>query len=86
VQFRPRILSTLIDEQSGDASIELALSVAEYFRFTLPQARQTAREVAKAVSRWRREAAALGILAPETEIVASAFEHEDLALAKKLRT
>jgi len=47
---------------------------------------KTAREVAKAVSRWRREAAALGILAPETEIVASAFEHEDLALAKKLRT
>jgi len=86
VQFRPRILSTLIDEQSGDASIELALSVAEYFRLTPPQARQSARDVAKAVSRWRREAAALGIPAAETEIVASAFEHEDLALAKKLRT
>src|ERR1022692_4535934 len=46
VQFRPRILSTLIDEQSGDASIELALSVAEYFRVTQAQARQTAGEVA----------------------------------------
>jgi serine/threonine-protein kinase HipA len=85
VQFRPRILSTLIDEQSGDASIELALNVAEHFRLTPPQARQTAREVAKAVSRWRREAMALGIPAAETEIVASAFEHEDLASAKKLR-
>jgi serine/threonine-protein kinase HipA len=42
VQFRPRILPTLIDEQSGDASIELALSVAEYFRLTQAQARQTA--------------------------------------------
>ena len=86
VQFRPRILSTLIDEQSGDASIELALSVAEYFRLTPPQARQAAREVAKAVSGWRREATALGIPAAETEIVASAFEHGDLAYAKKLRT
>jgi serine/threonine-protein kinase HipA len=85
VQFRPRILSTLIDEQSGDASLELALSVAEYFRLTPSQARQTAIEVAKAVSRWRQVAMALGIPAAETEIVASAFEHDDLAQAKKLR-
>jgi serine/threonine-protein kinase HipA len=85
VQFRPRILSTLIDEQSGDASIELALSVAEYFRLTQAQARQTAGEVAKAVSRWRQEAAALGIPAAEVEILSSAFEHEDLAKAQKLK-
>jgi serine/threonine-protein kinase HipA len=84
VQFRPRILSTLIDEQSGDAAIELALSVAEYFRLTQAQARQTAGEVAKAVSRWRQEATSLGIPAAETEIVASAFEHEELARAIKL--
>ena len=79
VQFRPRILSTLIDEQSGEASIELALSVAGYFRLTSTQARQTAWEVAQAVSGWSREAAALGISAAESERVASAFEHEDLA-------
>ncbi len=86
VQFRPRILSTLIDEQSGDASVELALSVAEYFRLTPTQARQIAREVAKAVSQWRKAATALGIPSSETEIVASAFEHEDLAQALKLKT
>jgi serine/threonine-protein kinase HipA len=85
VQFRPRILSTLIDEQSGDASIELALSVAEYFRLTQAQARQTAGEVAKAVSRWRQEATALGIPAAEMDIVSSAFEHEDLARARNLK-
>lgn len=84
VQFRPRILSTLIDEQSGDASIELALSVADYFRLAPPKARQMASEVARAVSGWRQEATALGIPATETEIVASAFENEDLARAKKL--
>jgi serine/threonine-protein kinase HipA len=85
VQFRPRILSTLIDEQSGDASLELALSVAEYFRLSPAQARQTAKEVAKAVSRWRREATILGISAAEIDLVVSAFEHEDLKLAQKLR-
>jgi serine/threonine-protein kinase HipA len=84
VQFRPRILSTLIDEHSGDASIELALSVADYFRLTPAQARQAAREVANAVSRWRQEATSLGISAAETEIVASAFDHEELARAIKL--
>jgi hypothetical protein len=34
VQFWPRMLSTRIDEQSGDTSIKLALNVAEYFRLT----------------------------------------------------
>jgi serine/threonine-protein kinase HipA len=85
VQFRPRILSTLIDERSGDASLELALSVAEYFRLTQTQARQTAYEVAKAASRWRREATTLGISVAEIDLMASAFEHEDLAKARKLQ-
>ncbi len=86
VQFRPRILSTLIDEQNGDASLELALSVAEYFRLSPPQARQTAYEVGSAVSHWREEAAALGIAAAEMNTVASAFEHEDLTQARKMKS
>ena len=86
VQFRPRILSTLIDEQNGDASLELALSVAEYFRLSPTQARQTAYEIGSAVSRWREEAAALGIAAGEMTTVASAFEHEDLTQARKLKS
>ena len=85
VQFRPRTLSTLINEQSGDASLELALSVAEYFRLTQAQARQTAYEVANAVSHWRQEATALGIGVVEMNTVASAFEHEDLAQGQKLK-
>jgi serine/threonine-protein kinase HipA len=84
VQFRPRILSTFIDEQSGDASIELELSIAEYFRLTQSQARQTAGEVAKVLSRWKQEAIAMEILAAKTEIVSSVFEHEDMARARKL--
>jgi serine/threonine-protein kinase HipA len=86
VQFRPRILSTLIDEQNGDASLDLALSVAEYFRLTTAQARQAAYEVGRAVSRWREEASALGIAAAEINTMASAFEHEDLRQAQAFET
>jgi serine/threonine-protein kinase HipA len=86
VQFQPRILSTLIDEQNGDASLDLALSVAEYFRLTTAQARQVAYEVGRAVSRWREEASALGIAAAEINTVASAFEHEDLRQAQASET
>jgi serine/threonine-protein kinase HipA len=86
VQFRPRILSTLIDEQNGDASLELALSVAEYFRLSPTQARQTAYEVGRAVARWREEATTLGIAAAEMNTVASAFEHDDLTEALRLKS
>ncbi len=86
MQFRPRILSTLIDEQNGDAPLELALSVAEYFRLTTAQARQTAYAVGRAVSRWREDALALGIAAAEMNTVASAFEHEDLGQAQASET
>jgi serine/threonine-protein kinase HipA len=85
VQFRPRVLSTLINEQDGEASLELALSVSGYFRLSPAQARQIAYEVGKAVSGWRKEARAFGISAAEADIVASAFEHEDLAQALKLQ-
>jgi len=78
VQFKPRILTTLIDEQSGEASIELAMSVAEYFRLNPPEARRIVRKVVQAVSQWRQEAAALRIPTAEIEVVSSAFEHEDL--------
>ena len=78
VQFKPRILTTLIDEQSGEASIELAMSVAEYFRLSPPEARRIVRKVVQAVNQWRQEAAALRIPAAEIEVVSSAFEHEDL--------
>ncbi len=85
VQFQPRILPTLIDEPNGDASLKLALSVAEYFRLGPAQARKTAYEVGSAVSRWREGAKALGIAAAEINTMASAFVHEDLTKALKLK-
>ena len=82
MQFRPRILSTLIDEQNGDASLDLALSVAEYFRLTPIQARRIARQVAKAIAHWKQTATILDIPAREIDTVATAFEHSDLEQAQ----
>jgi hypothetical protein len=42
-------------------------------------------QVAKAVSRWRQEAITLGIPATEIDLVASAFDHEDLSQARNQR-
>jgi serine/threonine-protein kinase HipA len=84
VQFRPRILSTLIDGQSGEASLDLALSVAEYFRLTQDEAKRTAHEVATAVTQWKKEAIRLGVPTQELVTVATAFEHSDLEKGRRL--
>lgn len=79
--FRPRILSTFIDERSGEASLDLALSVAKYFRLSMAEARQMAGDAARAVSGWRATARAVGVPAAEMDLMASAFDHADLAQA-----
>lgn len=84
VQFRPRILSTLIDEQSGEASLDLALSVAEYFRLSQNDARRIVHQVASGVALWRKEATRIGVPAEELDRVASAFEHSELAKGRRL--
>ena len=81
VDVRPRVLSTEIDIGDATASLELALSVAEYFELPSDEARQIAGEVGRAVSHWRLRAAELGCPPQEIERMASAFEHPDLAMA-----
>lgn len=81
--IRPRVLSTTIDEADGTCSVDLLLSVAEYFEVPSKSAKTIIKKVAKAVSNWRREAAALGIAKHEIERMASAFEHADLEDASK---
>ena len=78
-EFKPRILTTLIDENDGTASMELAFSVTTQFLLPLADARRIAAEVAKAVSRWRTVADRFGLRKVELDRVASAFEHRDLA-------
>lgn len=77
VDIRPRILSTAIDMDDPTASVELALSTADYYGLRQGEAKDIARQVAHAVADWRGEAVRLGISSREIERMASAFEHED---------
>jgi serine/threonine-protein kinase HipA len=79
--IKPRVLTTAIDLDDGTASLNLALNVASYFELAPDKARETAAEVGKAVSTWRKVAAKFGLTSFEIERLASAFEHEDLAAA-----
>jgi serine/threonine-protein kinase HipA len=76
--IRPRILTTAINEDDSTASLALAMSVARYFELDTAKAREIAKQVGKAVSKWRNEAARHGISKNEIVRMASAFEHHDL--------
>jgi len=83
-EIKPRVLSTNIDLDDGTASLDLVLSVAEYFNLSPARARAVVAEVTKAVTPWKRRAAELGISGPEIDKMASAFDHEDFRKAAKL--
>ncbi len=80
---KPRILSTAIGEgDDRSASIDLAFRVAEHFGISATDARDIAKDVAEAVSRWRKVAKKLGASDRECDRMASAFEHQDLVEAR----
>ena len=83
-EIKPRILTTSIDFNDNSASLETALSVADDFRLTKNEANKIIREVAKAVFKWRELAKNLSITKREIDRMASAFEHEDLEMAKRV--
>src|ERR1700730_14287076 len=78
VDVKPRILCTAIDIEDTTASVDLALSVADYFDLKPAEAKRVAAEVGIAVSKWRDEAKRVGVPDVEINRMASAFEHEDL--------
>ena len=82
-QIKPRFLSTAIGENPEDtsASLALALEVAEYFDMEATEARDVASEVAEVTRQWADRARATGIRGSEIDLMASAFEHDDLSLA-----
>jgi len=82
VDVNPRILTMAINEDDSTASLELAMEVAPYFELDQAKARKTASEVGNAVAKWRDEAARHGLKQTEIDRMASAFEHEDLKLAR----
>lgn len=81
VDVRPRVLSTNVDLDSGEASFELALEVAEYFELDSDTAARIGREVAEAVVVWREVATQNGLKRDQIDRMESAFEHDDLRRA-----
>ena len=81
VDIKPRILTTAINEDDGTASLDLAMTVADYFELDKDKAKAIAAQVGKAVSTWRDEAARHSIGKGEIDRMASAFEHRDLKQA-----
>src|ERR1035438_7254221 len=81
--IKPRILSTAINEDDNTASLALAMEVAGYFELDDGTARDIAKQVGKAVSKWRDEAARHGLNKSEMDRMASAFEHDDLRAAQQ---
>jgi serine/threonine-protein kinase HipA len=85
VETKPRVLSTNVTLDDGTASLDLAFEVADYFKLSAKRARAIAGQLGKIVSKWKKEAGALGIGKKDREGMASAFEHNDLREASQLR-
>jgi serine/threonine-protein kinase HipA len=81
----PRVHALALGEADGAASLEAALLLAPAFGIQGREARAIASEVAAAVRRWRQVAARAGLKGREIERMESAFEHEDLEAALRLR-
>ena len=80
--IKPRILSTAINEDDNTASLALAMDVAGYFELDAAAARDIAAQVGNVVSDWRAEGARQGLTKAEIDRMASAFEHQDLEVAR----
>ncbi|MBV9340269.1 MAG: hypothetical protein JO159_05180 [Acidobacteria bacterium] len=61
------------------------MEVAGYFELDHHKAHKIAGEVGTAVAGWRHEAARQGLNSTEIDRMDSAFEHDDLNMAKKMK-
>lgn len=82
--IKARVLTTAITEDDTRASLDLAFKVAGYFEIADARARAIVKEVAASASGWRVEAARQGLVRPQIERMASAFEHKDMDRARSL--
>ncbi len=79
----PKDLSTAINEVETEASVDLLLEVAPYFRLGQDAAIEVISDVERAVSRWRTVAKHTGLSTSEMDSMELAFEHD---AAKDART
>jgi serine/threonine-protein kinase HipA len=82
IDVKPRVLSTSIHPDDASASIDLAVSAADYFGLKNEEAILIAADVAAVVSTWRTVAEKAGLGSIEITRMASAFEHDDLKKAQ----
>jgi serine/threonine-protein kinase HipA len=73
-----RVHVLAINERDRTGSLDLALSVADYFGLSQSEAKAIAAEVGTAVAQWSRLAAAQKIAKSEIDRLCSAFAHRDL--------
>lgn len=79
----PARLSTAIDLDDNKASIEVALSLSDYFRLSVTEARAVISDVERATAHWRNEAAALGLPRQQIDRMADAYETAERRTARE---
>lgn len=84
IDIKPRNLTTAIEPDNTQASLELAIEAAGYFDLNEQEAVSIVKEVAAATSKWREKASSIGINSGEIKRMSSAFEHSDLEKAQNL--
>jgi serine/threonine-protein kinase HipA len=82
----PKHLSTAIDFDDTEASVDTLMSVAGYFRLGDEDARDVLGKVSEAVSQWRAAAAETGLDRAAIEQMAPAFEHDLADRARQILT
>jgi len=80
---RPRVHALAIDATDQAGGLEVARSVTASFGIGTPEADGIVRDVGKVVAKWRTYAKAQGVTPRQLERMESAFEHGDLAVARR---
>ena len=79
-----RQLSTSIGFDDFSASVEVLMGVGEYFRLGGEASRRVLGEVVDATERWREVARQTGVDPAGIELMASAFDHDQVSIAKQI--
>lgn len=85
VDVKPRVHSLAIDEADATSSLDTALEVAELFGIKPERARALAAQIGAVTARWRDAAKSQGLTKTQIDRMETAFEHDDLRLAAKLK-
>ena len=85
VDVKPRVHSLAIDEADATSSLETALEVAELFGMKPARARALAAGIGAVTAGWSDAAKLQGLNKAQIDRMETAFEHDDLQLALKLK-